>query len=241
MTVQKKTGSDKKWDIEVHLHTTYSTSNGNFRLETQSSLNKYWYFKDGFNWIHNAGICDSFNKNAIIYLIYGITISLMLNGYNDGSIMIISFARIADWICASSVWSAISKGQRKENESKSKRKLVVKKENSMHYDVSARRILEIKKICISLLRKRKESKWIAFMGFCGFFFLAHTKNPFRCAQFSPIVFTCSSSSFYIRNKHTKTRKSSESDEESLLYFSIVECITHRKPNTEIDKGNQTKI
>lgn len=49
-------------------HTHIVRTEGNFGLEIDSLLNKYWYFEDGNNWIYIAGTGDSFLW--YIYLLY---------------------------------------------------------------------------------------------------------------------------------------------------------------------------
>lgn len=98
------------------------------------------------------------------------------------------------------------------------------------------------------VEKREQVDRSPLRGFCGFH-ISHThKEPISVyPMLSPIVFTSSSSSFYIRSKHTEeTRKSSESDDESVcvcvffLHFrSLNECIKHRKP--KLIKGIKRKI
>lgn len=152
----------------MHSAHSYSTSKGNLRLVTQSSLNKYWYFKDGFNWIATMPVSVWLQTPFmhLIYIVY-IRISFDTKWYGDGA----SWLYYLRVLLIGSLHRPYEAQFLKEKWSECRAETgVVKRENSMHYYVVvAGRILEIKKISKNLLQRKTASGSIAFTGFLWFF------------------------------------------------------------------------
>lgn len=103
------------------------------------------------------------------------------------------------------------------------------------HSVVAGRILEIKKRCESLLRKRKESKWIDrfYGGAFAVFLLLHTQRiHFGVLNSIPLCLHVHHLLFISRTSTPKLESLQRAMKKVfffLFFFSITECIKHRKP------------